>query len=616
MSQSSDRSKRCRAWRRIDPSLAALYVVALVSASAIWAPPSALAQFRVGGSFDKAEGGISRGDGSYRGGDDLGSRRGGVYRSGHSRYKCMFGGCGRPIWGWRGYGLPRTVYYPPRGPIGYPPPGSTGYPPRIYYPPYEPLYPSDGGDVVYQRPPRHIRQAKPIVPPPPAPIAHKLTPRVAPAAPPPPSPPPVASAQRPQAPDHFVIPPLGEARYVPDEVLVEIPVGMTVSALRAVERRLGLTLIASRDFTLISAHVNRYRIAKGRSVADTLRALRAEAQVSGAQPNYVFALQQDATEPLPASNYGEPKPLDTPIAASAGPAPVAGEADYALQYTIAALHLAEAHRLATGKGVRIAIIDSGIDANGAEIKGRVVARFDAVGGTFEPHAHGTAIAGAILAHAKLVGVAPDADVIAIRAFTGEGGPNGAEGTSFHILEGLEFAAEENARILNMSFAGPHDAMLARALAAMRAKGVAEIAAAGNGGPQSPPLYPGAEPGVVAVTATDSKGRLFALANRGAYIAMAAPGVDILLPAPADSVQIVSGTSIAAAHITGIAALMLQKFGTLTPDTLVSALDAGAHKPAASPAPQDYGAGLIDAYAALARPGEATLPEPAPLASTR
>jgi subtilisin family serine protease len=86
-------------------------------------------------------------------------------------------------------------------------------------------------------------------------------------------------------------------------------------------------------------------------------------------------------------------------------------------------------------------------------------------------------------------------------------------------------------------------MLDRALEALRAKGVAEIAAAGNGGPQSAPLYPGAESGVIAVTATDQKGRLFGSANRGNYIAFAAPGVDILLPAPRGSVQIASGTSV-------------------------------------------------------------------------
>ena len=174
-------------------------------------------------------------------------------------------------------------------------------------------------------------------------------------------------------------------------------------------------------------------------------------------------------------------------------------------------------------------------------------------------------------------MAPDAQVIAIRAFTGEGRPDGAQGTSFHILQGLDFAAMQRARIVNMSFAGPQDALLSRALSALRARGVTEVAAAGNGGPRSAPLFPGADAGVIAVTATDAEGQLFGLANHGTYIAMAAPGVDILAPAPGDTVQIVSGTSIAAAHVTGIAALALERYGSLAPDALLGALDAGSRK---------------------------------------
>jgi subtilisin family serine protease len=477
-----------------------------------------------------------------------------------------------------------------------------------------------------------------------------------------------------------VVPPSAERRYVPDEVLVEIPARLTPTSLQGLERRLGLTLIASRDFPLIDAKVNRYRVAKPRTVAQTVQALRAGGQVDGAQPNYLFALQEDApatpeapasapTEltppplpaaltppPLPAALMPPPLPSlvpppppteaaddlsrKAPAAAPAraastsepGPAPASAPAPAATpapqpapaadaeppsdspQYTIAAMHLREAHRVATGKGVRVAIIDSGVDADCPEIAGRIVARYDAVGGTFRPHPHGTAIAGAILAHSKLMGVAPDAEVIAIRAFTGEGKGSGAEGTSFQILDGLQFAAAQKARVVNMSFAGAHDAMLARALRKLRAQGVAEIAAAGNGGAKSDPLYPGAEPGVIAVTATDQHGQLFEMANRGPYIAIAAPGVDILLPAPGDAVQVASGTSIAAAEVTGIAALALQRYGSLTPDALISALGAGARMPDPAASAEDYGAGVIDAYGVVSPKAGASAGTGQPIAS--
>ena len=84
----------------------------------------------------------------------------------------------------------------------------------------------------------------------------------------------------------------------------------------------------------------------------------------------------------------------------------------------------------------------------------------------------------------------------------------------------------------MSFAGPRDPSLERALKEAHDKGIILIAAAGNAGPKSPPLYPAADRHVIAVTATDIDDRLFTGANRGNYLAIAAPGVDILVPAPA------------------------------------------------------------------------------------
>src|SRR6202047_4816221 len=90
------------------------------------------------------------------------------------------------------------------------------------------------------------------------------------------------------------------------------------------------------------------------------------------------------------------------------------------------------------------------------------------------------------------------------------------------------------------------------------------APAANPGPKSPPLYPAADANVVAVSATDAQDKLFAASNRGAYVALAAPGVDIFLPAPEDKYQITSGTSFSAAYVSGLAALMLERNPGLKP----------------------------------------------------
>ena len=117
-------------------------------------------------------------------------------------------------------------------------------------------------------------------------------------------------------------------------------------------------------------------------------------------------------------------------------------------------------------------------------------------------------------------------------------------------------AAKNARIINMSFAGPADPMLREMLARAGARGIVLVAAVGNAGPNSPPLYPGADAGVIGVTATDANDKLMPQANRGPQVAVAAPGVEILAAAPDCKYQVTSGTSVAAAHVSGVAALLL------------------------------------------------------------
>src|SRR5207248_7759125 len=112
----------------------------------------------------------------------------------------------------------------------------------------------------------------------------------------------------------------------------------------------------------------------------------------------------------------------------------------------------------------------------------------------------------------------------------------AESTTFSILKGVDWSVRQGARIINMSFAGPKDPSLSRSLKLAYDKGIVLIAAAGNAGPKSPPLYPGADPSVIAVTATDADDKIFAGANRGGYVSVSAPGVDILVPAPENGYQ--------------------------------------------------------------------------------
>jgi subtilisin family serine protease len=186
--------------------------------------------------------------------------------------------------------------------------------------------------------------------------------------------------------------------------------------------------------------------------------------------------------------------------------------------------------------------------------------------------------------------------LAVHAF--DDTPGAAKGTSFAIYKGLQWAADNGARIVNMSFAGPADPTLQRMLAAAYDKGMVLVAAAGNAGPQSEPLYPAADPNVIAVTATDGNDQLFKMANRGRYIAVAAPGVDILGLAPGDAYEVTTGTSIAAAHVSGLAALLLERKPSLTPSEIRSVLMITARPLGPTRPDSDFGAGLVNAYRAV------------------
>ena len=205
--------------------------------------------------------------------------------------------------------------------------------------------------------------------------------------------------------------------------------------------------------------------------------------------------------------------------------------------------------------------------------------------------------GAIVAHRRLLGVAPGARILAVHAFSPDQ-QNSAQATTQHVLAGIDWAIEKGARIINMSFAGPYDPMLQLALKKAHDKGIVLIAAAGNAGPRSQPLYPAADENVIAVTAIDADDRLLPQANQGPHIALAAPGVGVLEPAANAGYQLTTGTSVAAAHVSGVAALIIER----KPDIDFAALEKILFSTAKDLGPKgrdsQFGFGLVDPYRAL------------------
>ena len=366
----------------------------------------------------------------------------------------------------------------------------------------------------------------------------------------------------------------------PNELVAEIDSAMSDEQVRALAQRHGMVLVESQNLPLIGATIGLFRITNGRPLDAARRAFAADGSVRAVQLNWRYRAQD--TRPL---SEGDPA-----------------------QYAVAKLRLPQAHQLAHGMNVTIAVIDSGIDASHPELANSISDNFDALGSKEGAHVHGTGIAGAIAAHGRLMGSAPEARIIAIRAFASAQG--GAESSSYVIIKSLNYAVLHGAQIINMSFAGPKDILIERGIAATAARDVILVAAAGNAGPKSPPLFPAANPNVIAVSGTDSQDRLFVASNRGVHIALSAPGTDIFLPAPDQKYQMTSGTSFSAAYVSGIAALLLERNPSLKPNEVRAILTSTA-RDLGEPGKDDlFGYGQADAFAAAKA---ATAAPPVPMA---
>lgn len=221
-----------------------------------------------------------------------------------------------------------------------------------------------------------------------------------------------------------------------------------------------------------------------------------------------------------------------------------------LQHSLDELDIDRAHALSRGRGVRIAVIDSGVDATHPDLYGAVQTRRDFASSTAAAP-HGTEVAGVIAARGDhgegIVGVAPDAELLDLHACWGDGGSNSpASCDSYSLAQALDFAVTSAADVINLSLAGPQDALLARLLAVAEARAICVVVAA-------PPTndsahgFPASVPSVIVVSMSDAGARIGATAVR-------APGTDVLTTFPGGRYDYASGSSLAAAHVSGVVAL--------------------------------------------------------------
>jgi hypothetical protein len=330
----------------------------------------------------------------------------------------------------------------------------------------------------------------------------------------------------------------------------------------------GLTLVAQWPIESLGVYCVVFEVADGSPRGEVIDRLAGDRRIESVEPMQLFSVE------------------------SRGP----GDPYRDLQHGFAELGLEEAHRWASGAGVRVAIVDTGVDLSHPDLFGRVAGASDFVDDKEGPQPaerHGTAMAGVIASDRDngigIVGVAPGVEILALRGCWALA-PGGAEAacSSFTLAKALAFAVTARPHVINLSLGGPRDPLLERLVRAALAKGIVVVAAHGE---TADTRFPSGVAGVVAVRASPPQGPT----ARGSGD-LAAPGQEILTTVPGGHYDFLSGSSLAAAQVSGVAALLLE--GRRVKPDRVAALLRETSRPAAGGVGGDPP--VVNACAALAR----------------
>jgi len=295
---------------------------------------------------------------------------------------------------------------------------------------------------------------------------------------------------------------------------------------RRIARDYGLTLVDDWPMPLMGLDCFVMAVPDGRTTAAAIDQVQRDKAVKWAQPVQTFEAQ------------GAPGSHNDPL--------------YAAQPAAKQWRLAELHQTATGRGEKVAVIDSGIDPTHPDLAGQLLMNKNFVSNRRPAwELHGTGVAGIIAAKADngigIAGVAPGARLLGLRACWQETSGH-TVCDSFSLVKALYFAINQDADVINMSLAGPDDRLLGELLKIGLDRGITVVAAydlrRANGG------FPADLPGVIAVSNTS-----MARARSAVYIA---PGQGVPTTEPGGRWFIVNGSSFAAAHVSGLVALLRQK----------------------------------------------------------
>lgn len=367
--------------------------------------------------------------------------------------------------------------------------------------------------------------------------------------------------------------------FVPRRVLGTIAAAAPAAVLataQAVALANGLAVVEVVPLAAAGVGLAVFEITDGIGVIAKAAALAADPRVLLSQPDFVYDTSQAAVSPPAQATYG-------------------------LQMIGADV----VHRTSRGDGVRVAVIDAGVDTGHAGLAKKVAEYADVTGTGWTPDAHGTLVAGVIASEsasgANYNGVAPGVQLVAVKSCVALSMRQAAARCwSSTLAKGIELAIQKKVRVANLSVGGPEDRLLARMVDAAAKNGIAVVSAVGNDGPTGKPSYPAAFDEVIAVTAVDAASKLYDRATRGKFVDLAAPGVDVISTGPGGRTQLFSGTSAATAFASGAVALLVRQKPTLTQAEITALLHQTARDLGAAGPDADFGYGLLDVCRALAK----------------
>ena len=311
-------------------------------------------------------------------------------------------------------------------------------------------------------------------------------------------------------------------------------------------------ILLTGEFPLTSINVDClvYRVPEQESLASVVQRLKADKRVQLVQENLIFESLQNSDS----AAYTE------------------------LSYAPKLIHADHAHQLSTGKGVRLAVIDTGAERHHPDLEGQHLETENFVDGSdysFSHDRHGTAVTGVIAARENdgigINGIAPEARVSVLKAcWYPEQDQAKAQCSSWSLAKALDAAINDNVQIINLSLAGPDDDLLRKLLESAHYKGINVVASTLEN--KAEPGFPAILPFAVPVISSGPDGRIVKPSWFSDFPnVVAAPGVEILTTVPNDGYDFVSGSSLAAAHVSGVIALLLEKKPDLSPEQIKTLL---------------------------------------------